>query len=184
VKPTEILGGWKPDSRLGDGTSSISARSRGCEGRFAGRDVRLELPRRNERWNARFRCFCLSGLPIGFQNGLQFKVRYMDRPEAPDTGRLPRKQVEARRIARRKYPFRGCVICGIELDAILQVAHLNNDPSDNDPDNLAWFCATHHWMVDHGLYPVEAIKMLRAHWQITMGQPDHAAVMKHAGPKP
>jgi hypothetical protein len=107
----------------------------------------------------------------------------MDTQEEQQLGRLSRKQAKAREIASRTYPFHGCVICGIELDAILHTAHLNNDPGDNDPDNLAWLCPTHHWMTDHGLYPVTAIKMLRAHWQLTMGQPDHTAVMKQAGPK-
>jgi hypothetical protein len=94
-----------------------------------------------------------------------------------------RKQTEARRVLKRAYRFRGCVICGVEIEAMLQAAHLNNDASDNDPDNLAWLCPTHHWMTDHRLYPVEAVKLLRAHWEERNAEPDHRAVMKDAGPK-
>ncbi len=36
-------------------------------------------------------------------------------------------------------------------------------------------------MYDAGLYPVEAIRLLQAHWQNTEGKPDHAARMKDAG---
>ncbi len=95
-----------------------------------------------------------------------------------------RNQAEAKRVLHRSYPnFRGCAICGIELDAVLQAAHLDNVSGNNDPDNLAWLCPTHHWMTDHGLYPIVAVKMMRDHWQKTGGVPDHSAVMKDAGAK-
>lgn len=38
-------------------------------------------------------------------------------------------------------------------------------------------------MYDAGLYPVEAIRLLQAHWQITEGKPNHKARMKDAGVK-
>jgi len=38
-------------------------------------------------------------------------------------------------------------------------------------------------MYDAGLYPIEAIKLLRAHWQVTGGKPDHKPRMKDAGAK-
>jgi hypothetical protein len=38
-------------------------------------------------------------------------------------------------------------------------------------------------MFDAALYPIEAIKLLRAHWQVTEGVPDHRGRMKGAGPK-
>jgi len=38
-------------------------------------------------------------------------------------------------------------------------------------------------MYDAGLYPVEAIVLLRAHWQETKGVPSHKARMKDAGAK-
>jgi hypothetical protein len=44
-------------------------------------------------------------------------------------------------------------------------------------------CQTHHWMFDAALYPIEAIKLLRAHWQQTRGKPSHKARMKDAGAK-
>ena len=94
-----------------------------------------------------------------------------------------RKQSEARRIAKDAYPFKCCVVCGATLAATLDLAHLDQNAANNDPDNLAWLCKTHHWMCDAGLYPIDAIKMLRAHWQVTRGKPDHSGRMKDAGVK-
>jgi hypothetical protein len=36
-------------------------------------------------------------------------------------------------------------------------------------------------MYDANLYPQDAIKLLRAHWQKTKGKPDHSRRMKTAG---
>jgi hypothetical protein len=55
--------------------------------------------------------------------------------------------------------------------------------SNNVPENVAFLCQTHHWMFDAGLYPIEAIRLLRAHWQKTKGVPSHKARMKDAGMK-
>jgi uncharacterized DUF497 family protein len=96
---------------------------------------------------------------------------------------LARRQGEARKIAAEYYPFRCCVICGLQLAASLTVAHLDHKPGNNDPDNLAYLCGTHHWMYDAGLYCIEAIKLLRAHWQKTGGKPNHKSRMKDAGVK-
>lgn len=96
---------------------------------------------------------------------------------------LVRKQGEARKVAAEHYPFQCCVVCGLQLSASLTVAHLDHHPGNNDPDNLAYLCGTHHWMYDAGLYPTDAIKRLRAHWQETAGKPDHKPRMKDAGAK-
>jgi len=100
-----------------------------------------------------------------------------------DARLLSRRQGEARKIAAEHYPFRCCVVCGLQLPASLMVAHLDHHAGNNDPDNIAYLCGTHHWMYDAGLYPVEAIKLLRAHWQETLGKPDHKPRMKDAGVK-
>jgi hypothetical protein len=94
-----------------------------------------------------------------------------------------RNQEEARRVLREHYPFKCCVVCGLQIDTCLTAAHLDQNPANNAPDNLAWLCQTHHWMFDAALYPIEAIKLLRAHWQVTEGVPNHSARMKGAGPK-
>jgi hypothetical protein len=94
-----------------------------------------------------------------------------------------RNSSEAHRIARETYPFQCCAVCGIQLPASLDVAHLDQNGGNNKPDNLAFLCHTHHWMFDGGLYPIEAIKMLRAHWQETKGVASWKARMKDAGPK-
>ena len=96
---------------------------------------------------------------------------------------LPRKQIEARRVASAAYPFQCCALCGLQVPTCLAVAHLDHNPGNNDPDNLAHLCHTHHWMHDAGLYPTAAIVMLRDHWQMTRGVPSHKARMKYAGRK-
>jgi hypothetical protein len=63
------------------------------------------------------------------------------------------------------------------------VAHLDLQAGNNDPDNIAYLCGTHHWMYDAGVYPLEAIKLLRAHWQKTEGKPDHKPRLKDTGAK-
>lgn len=94
-----------------------------------------------------------------------------------------RNQAEARRVAEKTYPFRCCVVCGLQLAAVLQTAHLDHDAANNAPDNLASLCPTHHGMYDAGLYPIEAIRILRAPWQTTQGKPNHKPRMKDAGAK-
>jgi hypothetical protein len=94
-----------------------------------------------------------------------------------------RKQGEARKVASHAYPFRCCVVCGLQIGACITVAHLDQNSGNNAPENLAFLCQTHHWMYDAGLYPPEAIELLRAHWQMTKGVPSHKARMKDAGVK-
>lgn len=94
-----------------------------------------------------------------------------------------RNQAEARRVADRAYPFPCCVVCGLQIETCLQTAHLDHNAANNTADNLARLCPTHHWMYDAGLYPVEAIRLLQAHWQVTQGIPDHKPRMKDAGVK-
>lgn len=96
---------------------------------------------------------------------------------------ISRRQGNARKVAKAAYPYVCCVVCGLQQPTVLAVAHLNHDPSDNSADNLVYLCWTHHWMHDAGLYPTEAIKLLRDHWQKTQGKPSHAARMKDAGKK-
>jgi hypothetical protein len=96
---------------------------------------------------------------------------------------LPRKQAIARRVATAAYPVRCCVVCGLQIPTCMTIAHLDHNAGNNEPDNLAFMCQTHHWMYDAGLYPIEAIKLLRTHWQETKGVPSHKARMKDAGVK-
>ena len=99
-------------------------------------------------------------------------------------GVMPKRRgAHARKVAGEAYPYRCCVVCGTIIETVLDVAHLDNDPSNDDADNLAFLCKTHHWMYDVGLYPTHAIKLLRSHWQKTQGEPDHSIRMKDAGRK-
>lgn len=50
-----------------------------------------------------------------------------------------------------------CVICG--FDKIVDVHHLNEDHSDNRPENLIPLCPNHHEMY-HSKYKDEVIQML------------------------
>jgi len=100
-----------------------------------------------------------------------------------DVAPTGRKQGIARRVASAAYPVRCCVVCGLQIPTCITVAHLNHNAGDNDPDNLAFMCQTHHWMYDCGLYPIEGICLLRSHWQQTKGAPSHKARMKDAGAK-
>ena len=91
-----------------------------------------------------------------------------------------RNQAEARRVLHKHYPVKCCVVCGLQIETCLTAAHLDQDPANNAPDNLAWLCQTHHWMFDAALYPIEAIKLLRAHWQVIEGEPNHSGRLKGA----
>ncbi len=103
----------------------------------------------------------------------------MTDPATPKT----RDQAAARRVLDENYPFKCCAVCGLQIETCLTVAHLDHDATNNTPDNLARLCQTHHWMYDAGLYPIEAIRLLQAHWQTTKGTPDHSGRMKDAGAK-
>ena len=94
-----------------------------------------------------------------------------------------RRQAGARRVLNEHFPFKCCAVCGLQLLTCLTVAHLDHDSSNNAPDNLARLCQTHHWMYDAGLYPLEAIRLLQAHWQTVRGEASHKARMKDAGAK-
>jgi hypothetical protein len=39
---------------------------------------------------------------------------------------LPRNQGEARRVARQHYPFVCCVVCGLQIETCLTIAHLDH----------------------------------------------------------
>jgi hypothetical protein len=75
----------------------------------------------------------------------------------------------------------------VSAPTCLTIAHLEHNAGHNEPDNLAFMCQTRHWMFDWmfdaGLYPIEAIRLLRTHWQETKGIPSHKARMKDAGAK-
>jgi hypothetical protein len=103
----------------------------------------------------------------------------MTEPAAPKT----RDQAAARRVLDENCPFKCCAVCGLQIETCLTVAHLDHDATNNAPDNLARLCQTHHWMYDAGLYPIDAIRLLQAHWQTTKGTPDHSGRMKDAGAK-
>lgn len=96
---------------------------------------------------------------------------------------FPRNQSEARRVAMATYSVRCCVTCGLQIPTCVTIAHLDHNAGNNEPDNLAFVCQTRHWMYDCGLYPIEAIRLLRTHRQETKGIPSHKARMKNAGAK-
>jgi hypothetical protein len=64
----------------------------------------------------------------------------------------------------------------------VELAHLDHNSLNNDPDNLAWLCRHHHWMFDIGLLSTKAVRIQRAFWQATKGRPTNP-FMKDAGRK-
>ena len=113
-------------------------------------------------------------LPTSLAKNLGIESRKGAEPGAvpADTLRpLIRNQAEARKIAAKHYPFRCCAVCGLEIQTCLTVAHLDHRAGNNEPDNLAWLCWTHHWMFDADLYPIQAVKLMRDRWQQTKGIP-------------
>ena len=78
-----------------------------------------------------------------------------------------RNQNAARRVIDQAFPFQCCAVCGMQIATCLQIAHLDHDAVNNAADNLVRLCPTHHWMYDVGFYPIEAIRLLQAHWQAT-----------------
>ncbi|MBR0868487.1 HNH endonuclease [Bradyrhizobium diazoefficiens] len=105
-----------------------------------------------------------------------FYVRQM----AMEVIKKSRNQSEARRIAELAYPYPGCCLCGQTVGR--ELAHLDHEASNNDPDNLAWLCNHHHWMYDAGLFSLAALKLQRSHWQDRKGERTNA-YMKDAGKK-
>jgi hypothetical protein len=97
------------------------------------------------------------------------------------SSKMGRRQHHARRALEATTVYKCCAICGETREMILDVAHLNNDPSNNDPDNLAWLCKNHHRMVDDGLYPIEIVTKLRAEWNRHQGVGNPTRWMKDAG---
>lgn len=81
-------------------------------------------------------------------------------------------------------PF--CAICGLSLPWALDVAHLDQQPGNNAPDNLAFLCKTHHKLFDIGFYPLEMVTFLRDRWTAYRDgawKPDHKLSLKDAGAK-
>ena len=94
-----------------------------------------------------------------------------------------RNSGEAHRNVYKAYPFECCAWCGMRSDHALELAHIDHNALNNDPDNLVWLCANDHKSLDTALLDVTALKFQRARWQITKGVPDHKPRMKDAGVK-
>ena len=54
-----------------------------------------------------------------------------------------------------------CVYCGFGIKEVLEVAHLDCDPTNNTIANLALLCPTCHRMHDIDLIPTEVVARLR-----------------------
>ena len=57
--------------------------------------------------------------------------------------------------------FNLCVVCGFGVQAVLEVAHLDQDRKNNSVENLAVLCPNCHKMHDIGLIPTEVVRSLR-----------------------
>ena len=85
--------------------------------------------------------------------------------------------VDYRKIAKRTYKNHICVWCGYGNPSVLEVAHVDHDNKNHDPENLVFLCPTHHREYDIGLISTEMIKERRrfvetnpkADWSILIG---------------
>jgi hypothetical protein len=57
--------------------------------------------------------------------------------------------------------FNLCVVCGFGVQAILEIAHLDQDRKNNAIENLAVLCPNCHKMHDIGLIPKKVVVALR-----------------------
>lgn len=56
-----------------------------------------------------------------------------------------------------------CVVCGFGIQAILEVAHLDQVRANNNLENLAVLCPNCHKMQDIGLFPDGLVRKMRDH---------------------
>jgi hypothetical protein len=88
------------------------------------------------------------------------------------------KACDYRKLAFRHYPH-SCVVCGFGICAVLQVAHLNCDHSNNDLENLAILCPNCHRMHDLDLISTPMVIAMRDREKVVV----QAKLMKDAGAK-
>ncbi|MGC4080484.1 MAG: HNH endonuclease signature motif containing protein [Rubrivivax sp.] len=72
-----------------------------------------------------------------------------------------------------------CVVCGFGVEAVLEVAHLDQQRSNNHAANLVLLCPNCHKMLDIGLFSQAMVVELRD----KRAQPDWGLRMKDAAPK-
>ncbi len=88
------------------------------------------------------------------------------------------RPINYRRLALAHYaPI--CAYCGFGVNAVLEVAHLDCDRSNNELSNLAVLCPNCHKMHDIGLIPTEVVLQMRDGSRAV----DWAKRMKDAGAK-
>ncbi len=86
-----------------------------------------------------------------------------------------------RKLALEHYP-KICVYCGFGISEILEVAHLDQNRSNNDLSNLAILCPNCHKMHDIGLIPTDVIKLMRderrdVNWKLRIKDAPQKAVI-------
>lgn len=91
-----------------------------------------------------------------------------------------RNQGEAGQIAKASYPYPGRCLCGQTIGQ--ELAYLDHEASNKDPETLAWLCNHHHWTYDVGLFSLAALKVQRALTEDMKGKRTNA-FMKDANKK-
>lgn len=89
------------------------------------------------------------------------------------------KKNSYRDLAFSACPENRCVYCGFGVRDVLEVAHLDQDRSNNSIENLAVLCPNCHKMHDLDLIPTDVILRMREHEKVT----NWKARMKDAGAK-
>ena len=84
-----------------------------------------------------------------------------------------------RDAALKAYSKKQCAYCGFGIEAVLEVAHLDQNRKNNLLDNLAVLCPNCHKMHDLGLIPTDVILKMRD----LKNDPDWKMRMKDAAQK-
>lgn len=97
--------------------------------------------------------------------------------------RLTDHMARPKTISYRKLAFQSyahvCVYCGFGIAAVLEVAHLDCDPSNCGVENLVILCPTCHRMHDIDLIPTDVLIRLRDEKR----EPNWKKLLKDAGQK-
>lgn len=73
------------------------------------------------------------------------------------------KKINYRSLALATYPEAQCAHCGFGVKDVLEVAHLDQNRTNNAIDNLAILCPNCHKMHDLDLIPTNVIRLMRDH---------------------
>ena len=92
------------------------------------------------------------------------------------------KNADYRKLALESYAHL-CACCGFGLQAVLQVAHLDQNRENNAIANLAIMCPTCHRMHDLNIITTQTVRQMRSRMQRVEFVVTWKLLVKDAGPK-